>query len=221
MRSGNRSGAARLVGSVGLAALVLAGCGEGSPGAAAVVETKRLTVEELQQRTAAFLDAYPEATSSGVTPDLVATVNVENFVRGAVVDAAAADLGVSVTETEIADFITELGGFEETARRTSSRGVPPEPELVRAEVRSALLQRAIGEAAAGPGASDEDIDIATREAVDAMSAELDIQVNPRYGTWDGSLVNQGSGSVSMTIAEWSQAQGGGPATDPLAPVPQG
>lgn len=184
-----------------LGALLLAGCGTPAPGTAAVVGSERLTVAEVQERTESFVEAYPEAMSSGVTQAQVTAVTVENFIRRAIVEATAADLGIELAQAEIDTFIADRGGLAEVTRLTSSAGVPPDPELVRGEVRSAVLQRAIGEEVAGEGATDDDIIVATTETIAAMTARLDIEVNPRYGSWNGSSVDASDGSLSTPFVQ--------------------
>lgn len=200
-----------------LAGLLLVGCGTGTPGTAAVVGSERLTVAEVQERTAAFFEAYPEARSAGLTNAQAAAVTVENFIRAAVVDSVAAELGLEPTQTELDEFVDQVGGYDEVTRVTSSRAVPPDEALVAIEIRSAYLQGAIGEVVAPPGASTDDIRIATRDATDAAVAELDIVVNPRYGTWNGSIVEAGNGSISVTEGELLAPEGGG--LPPGVPVP--
>lgn len=212
-----RSQSARLAVPALLAGLLLVGCGNGAPGTAAVVGSERLTVAEVQERTAAFFEAYPEARSAGLTTDQITTTTIENFIRATIVDATAADIGLEPTQTELDDFITELGGFEEVTRRTSAGGVPPDPELVMVEVRSAFLQFAIGEQLAGADALDDDVRIASRDATDAIAAELDIEVNPRFGSWGEGFVDASNGSLSITEAELLAPADGAP--PPGAPVP--
>lgn len=201
-----RSRGARLAVPALLAGLLLVGCGTGTPGTAAAVGSERLTVAEVQERTAAFFVAYPEARSAGLTEAQVASVTVETFIRAAVIDAAAAELGIEPTQSELDEFIQQLGGIEEVTRVASSRVVPPDPELIAIEVRSAYLQGAIGELLAAPGASTDDFRLAIREATDAAVAKLDIIVNPRYGTWDGNAVDAASGSISVPAFELSNQQ---------------
>lgn len=202
----HRRRAVRLAVPVLAGGLVLAGCNGASPGTAATVGSERLTVEQVQERTAAFLAAYPEMQSSGVTGAQVAAVTVENFLRAVVVETTAERLGVQVTETELDEFVESNGGIEEVTRLVSGAGVPPDPELVQVEIRTFMLQTAIGEAQAGAEAAPDEIQAATLAALDATSAELDIEVNPRYGTWNGAQVAGSSGSLSMTLDELRAAE---------------
>jgi len=185
-----------------VAVLLLSGCAGGAtPGTAAVAGDARLTVEEVQQRTQSFIAAYPDVMSSGVTTGQVTAITVQNFITGVVVEKAAIDVGVVATPTQIDDFITERGGLAEVTQLTSGAGVPPDPALVRGEVRTAILQQAIGTEIAGRGAADEEIAAATNGALTAAADGLRIQVNPRFGTWDGATVLGSSGSLSTTLAE--------------------
>lgn len=198
--------AARMAMPALIAALALAGCGGAAPGTAATVGSERLTVAEVQERTAAFLEAYPDMMTSGVTTAQVTAVTVENFIRAAVVEATAASLGADVTAAEIDEFVASNGGFEEVTRLTAGAGVPPDPELVNLEIRTFMLQTAIGETQLGADAPAEELQAATLEALDATSARLDIEVNPRYGTWNGTQVTSSNGSLSLTLAELRASQ---------------
>lgn len=201
MRTHLRQRAARLAVLSAVSGLAITGCSGAGPGTAATVGAERLTVEQVQERTAAFLAAYPDMLSSGVTPAQVTAVTVENFVRSVVVQLTAANLGVEITQSEVDEFIASNGGIEEVTRLVSGAGVPPDPDLVQLEVRTFMLQTAIGEAEAGADAPPEEQQAATLAALDATSARLDVEVNPRFGTWNGSQVASSSGSLSMTLDE--------------------
>ena len=186
-----------VAGAVG--ALLLTACGEAQPGVAASIEGDTITVDQVHEQTDEFFEAYPNFEGQ-VDPALVNSIQIENFLRARIVDLTAADLGIEPTKADLDEFVEQFGGIEQVTQQTSNGGVPPDPELVQAEIRSAWLQFAIGRELAEDPSDDEQVSIASREATDAKAAEVQVTVNPRFGTWDGSRVTPGNASLSVTNA---------------------
>ena len=193
-RSVRRSGA-RMLGLLLSAAAVLTACGQAQPGVAASIDGDTLTVTEVQERTAAFIEAYPEIAGQ-VTVDRITAVTIQNFLRGRVADSIARDLGLEPTEGELDEFVEQIGGIEEATRQVGQGGVSPDPELVAAEIRSAWIVNALRELKLAEITDPEEADAATRATVDEYSAAADVSVNPRFGTWDGVIVTPANGSLS-------------------------
>lgn len=193
-RSVQRSGA-RMLGLLLSAAAVLTACGQAQPGLAASIDGDSLTVTEVQERTGAFIEAYPEIAGQ-VTVDRITAVTIQNFLRGHVADSIARELGLEPSEGELDDFVEQIGGIEEATRQVGQGGVPPDPELVAAEIRSAWIVNALRELNLEEVTDPEEADAATRATVDEYSAAADVSVNPRFGTWDGVIVTPANGSLS-------------------------
>jgi len=203
-----------------IGALALAACSGATPGTAATVGSERLTVAEVQERTAAFLEAYPDMATSGVTPAQVNAVTIENFIQARIVAATAADLGFAVTDAEMDDFVEQNGGIAEVTRLVSGAGVSPDPALVQLEIRTFMLQTAIAEGLAGSDAPGQEAQAATLAALGETAQGLGIEVNPRYGTWNGAQVSSSNGSLSLTLAEL-QATETETGTEPTRPGRRG
>jgi hypothetical protein len=190
-----RRSAGLLVGAA-IAGLLLTACGEAQPGVAASINGKILTVEEVQERTAAFFAAYPDFQAQ-VTPDRVTAINVENFLRAAIVDTIAEDFDIEPTQAQLDQFVEDFGGIEEVTRAVGNAGVPPDPVLVAVEIRSAWIQNRVRELMNEEIDDPEEAEIATRDVLDEFSAAADISVNPRFGTWNGSVVTPTNASLSV------------------------
>lgn len=197
-RTGARTGALLRprIGLAVAAAVVLTACGQAQPGVAATVDGETLTIREVQERATAFFDAYPEAAGAA-TGDQVAAASVGNFVRTRILDTLGAELGLVPTQGELDEFVDEFGGLEEVTRQVSQGFVPPDPDLVAAEIRAAWIQNSLREL------KQEEIDDPAEADAEAIAVlreyfgAADVSINPRYGTWDGSQVTPGNGSLSV------------------------
>jgi peptidyl-prolyl cis-trans isomerase SurA len=194
-----RRGGTLLVALVLVGTLLLTGCGIERAGLAASIGDDRLTVATVEARVRAYFDAYP-AVAEGPSRSQIASITVQNFLRARVVDITAAREGISVTETEIDDFIEQFGGMDQLNQAIAGQGVPPDATLARAEVRSALLQGKLQDLA-GEDADDFARAKALTDRLAVTTSQVDIDVNPRYGEWNGSTVDVINGSLSLTQAE--------------------
>ncbi|KAB2973170.1 MULTISPECIES: SurA N-terminal domain-containing protein [unclassified Streptomyces] len=172
------------------AAPLLTACGsDAHPGAAAVVGDQRITVAQLENRVSEVRDAQRAAVPdeaayaqviarSGTLPRDV----LHTMVLDRVLHRAALDHGVSVTRKEVQEMRDglekQVGGAK--ALETSwlqQYGVPPQrlDDNLRLQLEAQKLATALGTDTGKPAFWD---------ALAAASKKLDIDLNPRYGTWD-------------------------------------
>ncbi|MCT9005591.1 SurA N-terminal domain-containing protein [Streptomyces sp. NPDC054766] len=176
------------------AAPLLTGCGsDAHPGAAAVVDGRRITVAQLEgrvnevrsaQRAASKDDAQYEqviANSGTLTRD-----TLHGMVLDRVLDRAAKNAGVTVTRKDSQQMRSALeqqaGGSKalETAW-LANYGVAPKrlDDSLRTEIEARKLAAALG------------VDMNTTDgkatfwkAMSTASKQLHVDLNPRYGAWD-------------------------------------
>ena len=173
-----------------VAAPLLTACGnDAHPGAAAVVGGQRITVSQLENRVSevrtAQRDAVPDEAAyaqviakSGTLPRDV----LHNMVLDEVLHKAAEDADVSVTRKEIqqmrAGLLLQAGGSEglETAW-LQQYGIPPQrlEDNLRLQLEAQKLAAQLGTTTQEP---------AFWKALSEASEELDVDLNPRYGSWD-------------------------------------
>ncbi|MEU8959740.1 SurA N-terminal domain-containing protein [Streptomyces sp. NPDC048518] len=176
------------------AAPLLTACGsEAHPGAAAVVGGDRITVAQLEGRVNEVRDAqraavpddaqYSQAIakSGGLTRSTLHTMVLDK-----VLHRAATDAGVDVTRRDIQ---TMRAGLEQQAggRKALERGwlqqysVAPArlDESLRTEIEAQKLARKLGADMNSPQGQ-----ALFWKALSGASKKLDIDLNPRYGTWD-------------------------------------
>ncbi|MFE5187492.1 SurA N-terminal domain-containing protein [Streptomyces sp. NPDC056628] len=172
------------------AAPLLTACGsDAHPGAAAVVGDQRITVAQLENRVSEVRDAQRAAVpdeaayaqvvaKSGTLPRDV----LHTMVLDRVLHRAARDHGVSVTRKEVQEMRDglqkQVGGAK--ALETSwlqQYGVPPRrlDDNLRLQLEAQKLATALGTDTGKPAFWD---------ALAVASKKLDIDLNPRYGTWD-------------------------------------
>ncbi|MEV7143594.1 SurA N-terminal domain-containing protein [Streptomyces tauricus] len=172
------------------AAPLLTACGsDAHPGAAAVVGDDRITVSQLENRVNEVRTAQRAATtgeaqyeqaiakSGGLTRD-----TLHGMVLDRVLHRAADDAGVTVTRKEIQEART---GLEQQAGGAKALevswlqqyGVPPErlDDNLRVQIEAQKLASALGTDTSQP---------AFWKALSEASKKLDVDLNPRYGSWD-------------------------------------
>ncbi|MEU1690417.1 SurA N-terminal domain-containing protein [Streptomyces hirsutus] len=172
------------------AAPLLTACGnDARPGAAAVVGGQRITVSQLENRVneirAAQQDAVPDeaqyeqaiARTGSLTRD-----TLHSMVLDRVLERAASDAGVTVTPKEIQGMRSGLeeqaGGAEALESAWLQQyGIPPErlDGNLRLQLQAQKLAQRLGTDTSRPE---------FWQALSKASKKLDVDLNPRYGTWD-------------------------------------
>ncbi|MGX1131183.1 outer membrane murein-binding lipoprotein Lpp/regulator of replication initiation timing [Streptomyces glaucescens] len=172
------------------AAPLLTACGnDARPGAAAVVGDQRITVAQLENR----VDEVRSAQRAAVTDDAqyaqaiaksgsLTRDTLHGMVLDRVLHRAAQDAGITVTRKEIQEMRSgleqQVGGSR--ALQTAwlqQYSVAPErlDENLRLQLEAQKLAAKLGTDTSQP---------AFWEALSKASADLDVTVNPRYGSWD-------------------------------------
>ncbi|MDN0200880.1 SurA N-terminal domain-containing protein [Streptomyces sp. S.PNR 29] len=179
-----------LTAAIAAAAPLLTACGnDARPGAAAIVGGQRITVAQLEervgevraaQRAAVQNDAqYQQAVAQtgGLTRD-----TLHSMVLDRVLHRAAQDAGVTVTRKEVQQMRTSLeqqaGGAESLQATWLQRyGIAPErlDENLRLQLEAQKLAEKLGTDTSRP---------AFWKALSEASRSLNVDLNPRYGTWD-------------------------------------
>jgi peptidyl-prolyl cis-trans isomerase C len=121
---------------LGLAALVAVGglalsaCGAAHPGAAAPVGDDRITVAELQALTNRTLADPTFAASSGADTAAVQRQELTNLISHHLLDIAARDKGVTVTEGEVGNTISSVlkqeGSQDALNKDAAAHGIAPD-----------------------------------------------------------------------------------------------
>lgn len=187
--------------AIAAAAPLLTACGnEAHPGAAAVVGGERITVAQLENRVSDVRAAQRAATTDDAqyqqaiaqTPSLTRNT-LNGLVLEKVLDQALEDAGVTVTRKEAQKYRSDLernaGGAEALEQAYLQQyAVAPEQleESLRSDVEVQKLATALGADLNTPDGST-----GFWKALSDASEKLDVDLNPRYGSWgvgqDGRL----------------------------------
>ncbi|WOT35263.1 SurA N-terminal domain-containing protein [Streptomyces coeruleorubidus] len=179
-----------LTAAIAAAAPVLTACGnDAHPGAAAVVGGQRITVSQLEervgevraaQRAAVQSDAQYQQAIAGtgaLTRDTLQTMILDR-----VLHRAAEDAGVTVTRREIQEMrsgLEEQAGGAKQLETTwlQQYGIPPQrlEENLRLQLEAQKLAEKLGTDTNRPE---------FWKALSEASKDLNVDLNPRYGTWD-------------------------------------
>jgi SurA N-terminal domain len=173
-----------------VAATSLAACSTEQIGAAAVVGDVRISVAELQERVTDLADSLPD--SAGATGDQSAAQRtiLERMIQSELLVAVAADEGVEVSEAEIDAFIQDQvvsqapdGDIGPLLAQNNLTDTSLRPFVRDQLIATELIDRLGGQA--------ELVQVLTEKA-----DEIGVTVSPRYGTWNGVVLEQSSGSIS-------------------------
>jgi hypothetical protein len=193
-----------------VAALGLAGCGDSRLGAAAVVNGRVSTVDELQQDTRDYVRLVPGADTAAAQVAILQRVVITE-----VLEEVARQNGVHVRPGRIAAERDQLfasfdgrRGLVRTLANSQQQPTVLPPGDVEDWVKDRLLFNAIAEKiGGGPLNTAEPESQRVLEEVQNQLTEagrsLDIEINPRYGTWDptSGIAPLVSGGLSQTAAQ--------------------
>lgn len=176
------------VASSAVLAVALAACDADQVGAAAVVGDDRITVAELQDHARDVVEMSPDTDVTGDQAELQRGL-LNRMISFRLADRVARDTGITISEADIDQFIAE-----QLIPQTPDGDLTPllaqnwlTEETLRDAVRQVLTIEQLG--------GNE----AYAEAVTAAAEEVGVEVNPRYGTWDGMQVVAQSGSISTPL----------------------
>jgi hypothetical protein len=195
--------------ALGCGALVLAGCStDGSLQPAVRIDTGQAAVsDEFRISQAEIADDVSQVLSGlgqppGEPPPGLASATTQRLVQARLIESYAATQEIELTRTQVEQGLeqiaTENGGQEALEDLALQNGIPV--EALELTVRTNLLVTAIGEKL-NPSGDPQAAGESARVALSEFSEAIDVEVSPRYGTWDdaqlsiipGSSVTQPSG----------------------------
>ncbi|MCZ2528019.1 SurA N-terminal domain-containing protein [Streptomyces sp. NPDC059506] len=171
------------------AAPLLSACGTPHAGAAAVVGGEAVSVSALQAKVKEVRDAQADSVTAAGVPEPssdLSRATLNGIVFDKVLYRAAADAGVKATRAEVqedcAERARQAGGTEALRTMLLQRyGIAPGEveEFCRNQATAQKLARKLGADLQTP----EGQAVVLKE-LSTTSRSLDIDISPRYGTWD-------------------------------------
>lgn len=196
----------RLVATLILGVAVLSGCSD-SPklaGSAVVVNGKVISASAVAERVdkvRAQIQVTDPALISEV-PSLI-QINqraVDHFVRASLFEEAVAREGIKVTDRDVAAYRDEVFAQYSKeaieAQLASQNAVPADD--IEGFMREIMIQRILMEKLA-PGADNQTQFVAMTDYLTALSDELGVELNPRFGTWDPSNLISTPGDETLAV----------------------
>ena len=189
---------------VAAAALVLAGCGDVSPGAAATVDGTSIaldTVDDIATSVCTAEKTYAGLNDQQYTPrptSLYRDSVLSLLVNERLAQEAADDLDLDVPPSsyeagdnaELSDLLDKL----------PSSDLEPFQDYLDSYSRLQALYVAIGEETGETDSDDPQAALsAGQDYVTKFADERDIELDPRFGDFSGGQVAGGSGSVSVPV----------------------
>jgi hypothetical protein len=176
--------------SVAAAALLLTGCSNQQPGAAATLGDTRISEQTLSAEVQAVLVAKGQPATS--VDETLPPQMLGRLITIELIDELARREGIVVTQGQIdeqvANYVGQAGDQAAVEKLFIEQGVAP--SQIESIVRLNLQAQALG-IALDPKGSAEEQGQAVVEAVVALSTELDTTVSPRFGTWDAATISVG------------------------------
>lgn len=196
----------RLVATIVLGVAVLTGCSD-SPklaGSAVVINGNVVTASSVADRVDK-VRAQIQVTDPSLISEVPSLIQinqraVDHFIRAALFEEAVAREGINVTQRDVEAYRDEV--FAQYAKETieaqlvSQNAVPADD--VEGFMREIMIQRILMEKLA-PGADNQTQFIAMTDYLTALSDELGVELNPRFGTWDPSNLITTPGDQTLAV----------------------
>ncbi|PBC82847.1 SurA N-terminal domain-containing protein [Streptomyces sp. 2224.1] len=175
------------------AAPLLAACGgDAHPGAAAIVDGKRITVSQLQAKVKDVRAAQaksPQGDQLIMNTGRLSLATLNGMIFDEVLARGAHDAGVTVTRRDVqrwrAQAEKQAGGADRLKEMWLQQGIAPDE--IDAMVRNQLLLDGVAQRlGADRGKPEGQQKLA--QALAKTSRSMGIDVNPRFGKWDDHQV---------------------------------
>ena len=196
----------RLVATIVLGVAVLTGCSD-SPklaGSAVVINGNVVPASSVADRVDK-VRAQIQVTDPSLISEVPSLIQinqraVDHFIRAALFEEAVAREGINVTQLDVEAYRDEV--FTQYAKETieaqlvSQNAVPADD--VEGFMREIMIQRILMEKLA-PGADNQTQFIAMTDYLTALSDELGVELNPRFGKWDPSNLITTPGDETLAV----------------------
>jgi parvulin-like peptidyl-prolyl isomerase len=175
---------------LGVAAVAgLSACAPSQLGAAAVVNSQRITVSDIQGTLKSVRAVQDQYGLEHADPSTAARNEVQRRVVELVFERAARDLGINVSDGEVSNAIDAeqklLGGPERFRQALAQANISADQvnEVFRQQVINTKIGLKVA-AQAGTKLTQDQIDQKVHDTLVATAKRLHIRINPRYGTFN-------------------------------------
>ncbi|GAA2079863.1 hypothetical protein [Aeromicrobium tamlense] len=183
---------------LGLAALLMAGCGPVNPGAAAVVDGTRIPMSDVDDVADVYCTASLSGqggSAAGIDSSALRRQSVADLVSGAVADRVAKERGYQVTVPALAD------ADREQLEQMFGDDLDAALELIERNQRTGVIAQQMAREADSSLQEGEALQQAGQQLLAQATADSDIEIDPRFGLDDTVQQIADSGSLSVAGGE--------------------
>lgn len=200
--------ARRLVLALAVTAATTLGCGlDLHPGAAATVDGDEISQDSVDQLVSAACNFIEVGNEGSATPRQVGASTLRSSLTSTLVGFALTDKAVDADHLDLTVYSADVESADTTKLPD---GLSDTDATLLDDFFYDLAQEQVQQATIGAHLKDDSVttsaDVSSNDvalASDYMTtlfSAADVDVNPGYGTWDGSVVNAGSGSLSDPVS---------------------
>ncbi|MBD1269080.1 hypothetical protein IDH50_02435 [Aeromicrobium tamlense] len=183
---------------LGLAALLMAGCGPVNPGAAAVVDGTRIPMSDVDDVADVYCTASLSGqggSAAGIDSSALRRQSVADLVSGAVADRVAKERGYQVTVPALA------AADREQLEQMFGDDLDAALELIERNQRTGVIAQQMAREADSSLQEGEALQQAGQQLLAQATADSDIEIDPRFGLDDTVQQIADSGSLSVAGGE--------------------
>lgn len=169
------------------AVIALTGCS--NVDSAATLGDAKISVSDLQSQVDLILNEREGVDTSQMqleTGEALTRSQLSYMISNLIIEEVANDENINITNSEIeaykAEIFTNIGGESNLPNVLVSAAIPS--NSLEEVLRRDLILRKISEKRAAAGDDDAAISATIQQLVTDKANELEVTINPRYGTWD-------------------------------------
>ena len=182
---------------IAVSVLLVSSCSSIQAGSAATSTVCNISESELTAQVQEALSAQgvnPDSPNAGLT---VKTLN--RLVLSELVAELANRLGISIAQgqidSQLASYEAQNGGQQAVANAFATNGIPPSQinTVILINLQAAAISQALV-----PNGTQEQQNAALTQALSDLSQEVQVQISPRFGTWDPAQIMVGEPSFDLS-----------------------
>ena len=182
---------------IAVSVLLVSSCSSIQAGSAATSTVGNISESELTSQVQEALSAQgvnPDSPNAGLT---VKTLN--RLVLSELVAELANRLGISISQgqidSQLASYEAQNGGQQAVANAFATNGIPPSQidTVILINLQAAAISQALV-----PTGTQEEQNVALTQALSDLSQEVQVQISPRFGTWDPAQIMVGAPAFDLS-----------------------
>jgi hypothetical protein len=182
---------------IAVSVVLVSSCSSIQAGSAATSTVGNVTESDLTAQVQEALTAQGENADA---PNVGLTIKTLNrLILTGLVGELASRMGISISQgqidSQLATYEAQNGGQKAVADAFATNGIPPSqiPTVIRINLQAAAIAKSLL-----PNGTQDEQNAALTKALSALSQEVQVQVSPRFGTWDPAQIMVGAPSFDLS-----------------------